>query len=210
MEMALARLPSMASLILVLSSQRAHRWTDRLAAYYSMRSPVLLLENSVQRYVETHADHHAAEFRGPGTHHHYDDSPDDFDMDMDQRTRFLGGRAGRIILLGDGTEILTGQIHDDDGDIDMEDRGEAEEADDDEDEQVPASSKDKPNGETIDKERSKREETPSPALQGKDTESTEKVEEAKRQQAETGETEPKTAAVTDSTDTKAAVDGKKD
>jgi protein phosphatase 2C family protein 2/3 len=128
-------------------------------------------------------------------------------MDMDQRTRFLGGRAGRIILLGDGTEILTGQIHDDDGDIDMEDRGEAEEADDDEDEQVPASSKDKPNGDTV--ERSKREETPSPALQGKNTEPAEKAEEAKRQQAETGESEPKTAAVTDSTDTKAAVDGEK-
>ena len=207
MEMALARLPSMASLIPVLSSRRAHRWTDRLAAYHPMRSPVLLLEHSVQRLVGTHADHHAAEFRGPGTHHHYDDSPDDFDMDMDQRTRFLGGRAGRIILLGDGTEILTGQIHDDDGDIDMEDRGEAEEADDDEDEQVPASSKDKPNGESI--ERSKREETPSPALQGNNTEPAEKGEEAKRQQAETGESEPKTAAVADSTDTKAAVDGEK-
>jgi len=36
-------------------------------------------------------------------------------------------------LLGDGTEILTGHIHDDDGDVDMEDRGEAEEANDNED-----------------------------------------------------------------------------
>lgn len=55
-------------------------------------------------------------------------------MDMDQRTRFLGGGrgGGRIILLGDGTEILTTSGHDDDGDIDMEDRGEAEEANDEE------------------------------------------------------------------------------
>lgn len=53
-------------------------------------------------------------------------------MDMDQRTRFLGGRAGgRIILLGDGTEISIGHAHDDDGDVDMEDRGEAEEAEED-------------------------------------------------------------------------------
>ena len=28
-------------------------------------------------------------------------------MDMDHRTRNLGGGAGRIILLGDGTEVLT-------------------------------------------------------------------------------------------------------
>ena len=50
-------------------------------------------------------------------------------MDMDQRTRFIGGRAGgRIILLGDGTEISIGHPNDDDGDVDMEDRGEAEEA----------------------------------------------------------------------------------
>lgn len=112
-------------------------------------------------------------------------------------------------MLGDGTEILTGHIHDDDGDVDMEDRGEAEEADDDEDDQVPASSQNKPNGAAVDDARSKREETPSPGLQGKNTEPAEKVEEAKRQQAETGETEPKRAAVADSTDTKAGVEGKK-
>lgn len=55
-------------------------------------------------------------------------------MDMEQRTRFLGGGrgGGRIILLGDGTEIHTSSGHDDDGDIDMEDRGEAEEANDEE------------------------------------------------------------------------------
>ena len=47
-----------------------------------------------------------AEFRGPGVRRQYDDSGDDFDLDMD-RSRGLGGRAGRIILLGDGTEVLT-------------------------------------------------------------------------------------------------------
>lgn len=31
-----------------------------------------------------------AEFRGPGMHHRFDESPDDYDMDMDQRTRLLG------------------------------------------------------------------------------------------------------------------------
>lgn len=49
----------------------------------------------------------AAEFRGPGVRHRYDESGDDFELDMDQRTRGLGGRPGRIILLGDGTEVLT-------------------------------------------------------------------------------------------------------
>ena len=38
----------------------------------------------------------------------FDDSGDDYDLDLDQRTRgMMGGRSGRIILLGDGTEVLT-------------------------------------------------------------------------------------------------------
>lgn len=54
-----------------------------------------------------------AEFRGPGIHHHIDDS-DEYDMDMDSRTRNVGGGAnGHIILLGDGTEVLTDQNNSD-------------------------------------------------------------------------------------------------
>ncbi|KAF2651357.1 protein phosphatase-like protein 2c [Lophiostoma macrostomum CBS 122681] len=48
-----------------------------------------------------------AEFRGPGVHHRVDDSPDDIDMDLDSRFRPNNGAGGRIILLGDGTEIST-------------------------------------------------------------------------------------------------------
>lgn len=47
----------------------------------------------------------AAEFRNPGEHHTYDDDDDNYDLD--ERTRDMGGRPGRIILLGDGTEVLT-------------------------------------------------------------------------------------------------------
>ncbi|MCJ1313255.1 Protein phosphatase 2C 2 [Agyrium rufum] len=49
-----------------------------------------------------------AENRGPGIGHasSWDDS-DEYELDMDQRTRDLGGRSGRIILLGDGSEVLT-------------------------------------------------------------------------------------------------------
>lgn len=52
-----------------------------------------------------------AEFRGPGIHHSLDDTTDDYDPDMTSSgiTRGLAGfaRSGRIILLGDGTEVLT-------------------------------------------------------------------------------------------------------
>jgi len=48
-----------------------------------------------------------AEFRGPGVQRNFEDSGDDYDLDLDQRTRSAGGRSGRIILLGDGTEVLT-------------------------------------------------------------------------------------------------------
>ena len=158
----------------------------------------------------THADYYAAEFRGPGTHHRFDDSPDDYDMDMDQRTRFLGGRAGRIILLGDGTEILTGHVHDDDGDVDMEDRGEAEEAEDDDiSEQVQKGEDTKaPNGELLDAERSKREETPSPALEGKNTESEDKVSEVKQQESEDREKANNVALAVDGTESNSAAEGK--
>ena len=37
----------------------------------------------------------------------FEDSGDDYDLDPDQRNRGVGGRSGRIILLGDGTEVLT-------------------------------------------------------------------------------------------------------
>ena len=156
----------------------------------------------------THADNCAAEFRGPGTHHRFDDSPDDYDMDMDQRTRFIGGRAGRIILLGDGTEVLMGNANEDDGDVDMEDRGEAEEEEDDDlEEQVQKDDPKGPNGEVVDQDRSKREETPEPAAQGQDSQASGKTQEAAQQndsQASNGQTaaESKTEATADSTDSK--------
>lgn len=48
-----------------------------------------------------------AEFRGPGVRHNIGESEDDYDLDMETRSGGIGGRSGRIILLGDGTEVLT-------------------------------------------------------------------------------------------------------
>jgi protein phosphatase 2C family protein 2/3 len=48
-----------------------------------------------------------AEFRGPGVHHNFDDSDSGYDVDMDQKKSFGGNQRGRIILLGDGAEVLT-------------------------------------------------------------------------------------------------------
>ncbi|KAG0645954.1 phosphatase 2C [Hyphodiscus hymeniophilus] len=49
-----------------------------------------------------------AEFRGPGVHHNFDDSDSGYDVDMDNKLKSFGGnQKGRIILLGDGTEVLT-------------------------------------------------------------------------------------------------------
>ena len=54
-----------------------------------------------------------AEFRGPGVRHSFDhDSPDEYDLDISRNSRGFGGRNGRIILLGDGTEVLTDSIDD--------------------------------------------------------------------------------------------------
>ncbi|KAI9664578.1 MAG: Protein phosphatase 2C 2 [Bathelium mastoideum] len=78
---------------------------------------------------------------GPGNHHRFEDNLDDYDMDIDQRTqRMIGGRSsgGRIILLGDGSEVLadtspTAFNHD----VDMLDQDESEEEDRDLQSQVP-------------------------------------------------------------------------
>ncbi|OTB09160.1 hypothetical protein M426DRAFT_51233 [Hypoxylon sp. CI-4A] len=50
-----------------------------------------------------------AEFRGPGVHHNFDDSDSGYDLDTENKSRAfgVGGYKGRIIFLGDGTEVLT-------------------------------------------------------------------------------------------------------
>jgi protein phosphatase 2C family protein 2/3 len=51
----------------------------------------------------------SAEFRGPGVHHNYEDSDSGYDLDQESGGKFsLAGSRGRIIFLGDGTEVLTG------------------------------------------------------------------------------------------------------
>lgn len=54
--------------------------------------------------------------------HQFEDSGDDFDHDLERRTRGLGGRSGRIILLGDGTEVLTDSDEQEIFDQDEEDK----------------------------------------------------------------------------------------
>ncbi|OAA68057.1 protein phosphatase [Niveomyces insectorum RCEF 264] len=51
-----------------------------------------------------------AEFRGPGVHHNFDDSDSGYDVETDNnrsQSFGIGGYPGRIILLGDGSELLT-------------------------------------------------------------------------------------------------------
>ncbi|KAJ5893831.1 hypothetical protein N7495_005522 [Penicillium taxi] len=49
-----------------------------------------------------------SEFRGPGIQNQFEDTQDFNDSEM-QRSRALGMRSGRIILLGDGTEFIPEQ-----------------------------------------------------------------------------------------------------
>ena len=53
-----------------------------------------------------------AEFRGPGVHHNFDDSDSGYDVEEHNKqgggkSFGIGGYRGRIIFLGDGTEVLT-------------------------------------------------------------------------------------------------------
>ena len=52
----------------------------------------------------------SAEFRGPGVHHNYEDSDSGYELDQGEskgKSFGVGGYRGRIIFLGDGTEVLT-------------------------------------------------------------------------------------------------------
>ncbi|KAF3761176.1 PP2C-domain-containing protein [Cryphonectria parasitica EP155] len=50
-----------------------------------------------------------AEFRGPGVHHNFDDNSNSYENESESKTKpfGMGGYKGRIIFLGDGTEVLT-------------------------------------------------------------------------------------------------------
>jgi protein phosphatase 2C family protein 2/3 len=51
-----------------------------------------------------------AEFRGPGVHHNFDESDSGYDLEDQKqggKSFGIGGYKGRIIFLGDGTEVLT-------------------------------------------------------------------------------------------------------
>jgi protein phosphatase 2C family protein 2/3 len=50
-----------------------------------------------------------AEFRGPGVHHNYEDSDSGYELDAENKGKGfgVGGYRGRVIFLGDGTEVLT-------------------------------------------------------------------------------------------------------
>jgi protein phosphatase 2C family protein 2/3 len=63
--------------------------------------PALLLIRSCSSFL--------AEFRGPGVHHNFDDSDSGYDVEDQKQGKSFGiaGYKGRIIFLGDGTEVLT-------------------------------------------------------------------------------------------------------
>jgi len=104
-----------------------------------------------------------AEFRGPGVHDRFhDDSPYDDDDDKDPRARMFTRGGGRVILLGDGTEIrLGGGGHD----FSMDERGEADEEDEyeDDEDQVFKTGASTGSEATAAAAGAEREETPAPA-----------------------------------------------
>ena len=125
-----------------------------------------------------------AESRGPGVRHRFEDSGDDYDMDLDPHSRGMGGRSGRIILLGDGREIIT-----ESDDTEMFDH---DEEDKDLDSQVMKSHPQPDDDHT----RSEREETPGPQLQpSKETHTPESNENANPFDSPTSTTSGKSTPV---------------
>ncbi|KAK2834936.1 hypothetical protein FQN49_006768 [Arthroderma sp. PD_2] len=99
-----------------------------------------------------------ANFRGPGVRRQFDEGPDGYD------STGQAGRSGRIILLGDGTEVLT-----DMGDEDMFDSA-------DEDKDLESQIRREVTEETEESERKEREGTPGPQASQQSTASNEPAE----------------------------------
>lgn len=66
------------------------------------------LSRTLRPLAPTDRNGDAAEFRGPGIRNQFEENPDDYDMEND-RARGFSVRSGRIILLGDGTEVVPEQ-----------------------------------------------------------------------------------------------------
>ena len=64
-----------------------------------------------------------AKIKAPRVRRHPEDSGDEYDLDSDQGSRGTGGRPGRVILLGNGTELLTDNDEADGFDNDDEEKG---------------------------------------------------------------------------------------
>lgn len=100
-----------------------------------------------------------AEMRAPGQRQNRsEDSGDDYDLDLDKQGSGYGGRSGRIILLGNGTEVVT--------DSDEQESFDHEEDDRDLENQV---SKHDANASKEAADRNQREDTPGPPSQGSTT-----------------------------------------
>ncbi|KAJ6150835.1 hypothetical protein N7470_007429 [Penicillium chermesinum] len=50
-----------------------------------------------------------SEFRGPGIRNQFEEQPDEYDLEMERSRAFSVHQGGRIILLGDGTEVIPDQ-----------------------------------------------------------------------------------------------------
>ena len=86
---------------------------------------------------------------------HFEESGDDYEMDLDSRTHGMGGRPGRAIILSDGSEMVT-----DGDDTEMFDHNEEDK---DLERQVSKGKAESENGET--RPRNERGETPAPQPQ---------------------------------------------
>ncbi|OQN96888.1 hypothetical protein B0A48_17442 [Cryoendolithus antarcticus] len=161
--------------VALLNGQTKEEWYNKIAERVANGDGPCAPPDFARTLAGTTADFSlAAEFRGPGNHKPFDEQSDDEYMNLDHGARMLDGRAGRVILLGDGTEIRTGGqgLQDDsDDDVDM-DREVEEVEDSDVEEQIKrgqeaAKSAAATNGVApavgMDEERSKREGTPGPA-----------------------------------------------
>lgn len=99
------------SIIAILNGKTKEQWYEEIVKRVANGDgPVAPLEygefyDHGQDFVRK-AYNRIAEVRGPGVHHNFDDSDSDM-LDMDRKDGFSQNSRGRIILLGDGSEVLT-------------------------------------------------------------------------------------------------------
>ncbi|KAJ5667494.1 Protein phosphatase 2C [Penicillium longicatenatum] len=94
----------------LLNGKTKEEWYNQIAERVASGDGPCAPPEYGKSHEESEGKLRTAEFRGPGIRNQFEDQPDDYDLEMERSRAFsVRSAGGRIILLGDGTEVIPDQ-----------------------------------------------------------------------------------------------------